>query len=60
MIHFELVTLTGIKLREAVYEVKLPTPGGVIAVYKDHAPLVSTAVTGIITVRKKENTVNFL
>jgi F-type H+-transporting ATPase subunit epsilon len=56
MIHFELVTLTGVKLRDDVFEVKLPTPQGLIAVYENHAPLVSTAVTGIITVRKKENT----
>ena len=56
MIHFELVTLTGVKLKEEVYEVKLPTPNGIIAVFKDHAPLVSAAATGIITVRKKENT----
>ncbi len=56
MIHFELVTLTGVKLRDDVFEVKLPTPQGLIAVYENHAPLVSTAVTGIITVRKKDNT----
>lgn len=56
MVHFELVTLSGIKLSESVYEVKLPTPQGLIAVYKNHAPLVSIATTGIITVRKKENT----
>lgn len=56
MIHFELVTLTGVKLRETVHEVKLPTPLGIIAVYENHAPLVSTAVTGIITVRKKSDT----
>jgi F-type H+-transporting ATPase subunit epsilon len=56
MIYFELVTLTGVKLRDTVYEVKLPTPDGIIAVYKNHAPLVSTAVTGVITVRKNENT----
>ncbi len=56
MIHFELVTLTGVKLRKSVYEVKLPTPQGLIAVYKNHAPLVSLATTGVITVREKENT----
>lgn len=56
MIHFELITLTGVKLSESVHEVKLPTPQGQIAVYKNHAPLVSIASTGIITVRKKENT----
>jgi F-type H+-transporting ATPase subunit epsilon len=56
MIHFELVTLSGVKLKESVYEVKLPTPQGLIAVYKNHAPLVSIASTGVITVRKKDNT----
>jgi len=56
MIHFELVTLTGVKLRKSVYEVKLPTPQGLIAIYKNHSPLVSLAETGIITVREKENT----
>lgn len=56
MIHFELITITGIKLKESVYEVKLPTPQGQIAVFKDHSPLVSLASTGIITVRKKDNT----
>jgi ATP synthase F1 epsilon subunit len=56
MIYFELITLTGVKLRESVYEVKLPTPQGQIAVFKNHAPLVSIASTGVITVRKKDNT----
>ncbi len=53
MIHLELVTLTGVKLRESVYEVLLPTPQGQIAVFKNHAPLVSIASTGVISVRKK-------
>ncbi len=53
MITVELITLTGVKLRESVHEVILPTPDGVIAVFKDHAPLVSVASTGVISVRKK-------
>ena len=56
MPHLELVTLTGVKLRESVYEVKIPTQSGMIAVFKDHAPLVSLAAEGVITVRKKDNT----
>lgn len=56
MIHFELITITGIKLKESVYEVKLPTPQGQIAVFKNHAPLVTLASTGVITVRMKDNT----
>jgi F-type H+-transporting ATPase subunit epsilon len=55
MIHIELVTLTGIKLSESVHEVILPTPQGLIAVFMDHAPLVSTLVAGVISVRKKDN-----
>jgi F-type H+-transporting ATPase subunit epsilon len=56
MIHFELITITGVKLKDSVYEVKLPTPQGQIAVFKNHAPLVTLASTGVITVRKKDNT----
>lgn len=55
MIHLELVTLTGTKLRETVYEVVLPTTDGTIAVFENHAPLVSTAATGVISVRRKSN-----
>ena len=55
MIHLELVTLTGMKLRESVYEVLLPTPQGQIAVFKNHASLVTLASTGVISVRSKEN-----
>jgi len=55
MIYLELVTLTGVKLRESVYEVLLPTPQGQIAVFQNHAPLVSIATTGVISVRKKDN-----
>ena len=55
MIQLELVTLSGVKLRESVYEVLLPTPQGKIAVFENHAPLVSTASTGIISVRRKSD-----
>ena len=55
MIHLELVTLTGVKLSEPVYEVLLPTPQGQIAVFQNHAPLVSIASTGVISVRRKSD-----
>lgn len=55
MINFELVTLTGVKLSESVHEVLLPTPEGQIAVFENHAPLVSTASTGVISVRRKSD-----
>ncbi len=55
MVELELVTLSGVKLREKVYEVLLPTVDGQIAVYANHAPLVSLAASGVISVRKKDN-----
>jgi len=55
MIHFELVTLSGTKFGDSVYEVLLPTPQGQIAVFPHHMPLVSIASPGIIKVRKKQN-----
>lgn len=53
MIHFELVTLNGIKFSQPVYEVQLPTPGGYIGIFENHSPLVSIASPGIIRVRHK-------
>lgn len=53
MLHFELVTLSGVKHREKVHEVMLPTPDGQIAVFEHHAPLVSVAIPGEIVVRRE-------
>jgi len=55
VIHFELVTLTGIQHEGEIYEVLLPTPEGTIAVFKNHMPLVSIISPGIIKVREKSN-----
>jgi F-type H+-transporting ATPase subunit epsilon len=55
VLRFELVTLEGTKLAEEVYEVRLPTPDGEIGVFTNHAPLVSVAVPGVITVKKQQN-----
>lgn len=55
MIRFELVTLDGTKLSEDVYEVRLPTPEGEIGVFTNHAPLVSVASPGVITVKRQQN-----
>lgn len=53
MINFSLVTLSGTKFAQDVYEVVLPTADGYIAVFANHMPLVTLAVPGIITVRHK-------
>ena len=52
MFHFQLVSLSGKKFDEDVYEVILPTLDGEIGVLQDHMPLVSVAKTGVIAVRR--------
>jgi len=52
--HFQLVSLSGKKFDDDVYEVILPTLDGEIGVLKDHMPLVSVATTGVITVRRNQ------
>lgn len=52
MIHFQLVSLSGVKLDEEVYEVTLPTMDGYIGVLPGHMPLISAAANGIVHVRK--------
>lgn len=53
MVHFELVSLDGIKFSDDVYEIILPTMDGQIGVLPGHMPLVSAATHGIVMVRRK-------
>lgn len=55
MIKFQIITLSGIKFDEEVYEIQLPTPDGNIGVFPNHMPLVSLAVPGVIAVRRNEH-----
>src|ERR1700729_3819156 len=52
MIHFQLVTLSGVKFDQDAYEIILPTLDGQIGVLTDHMPLISVATNGIVSVRK--------
>ncbi len=52
MFHFQLVSISGKKFDEDVYEVVLPTLDGQIGVLQDHMPLVSVATSGAIMVRR--------
>jgi F-type H+-transporting ATPase subunit epsilon len=54
MFNFQLVSISGKKYDEDVYEVILPTLDGEIGVLKDHMPLVSVAKPGVIIVRKEQ------
>lgn len=58
MIKFQIITLSGVKFDEDVYEVQLPTPDGNIGVFPNHMPLVSLAVPGVIAVRRNERDSN--
>lgn len=52
--NLQLITLSGAKIQEDVYEVLVPTPNGTIALYPGHMPIVTLAVPGAITVRRKK------
>jgi F-type H+-transporting ATPase subunit epsilon len=52
---FQLIALDGLKLDDDVYEVLLPTADGEIAVFPGHQPLVTLAVPGVISVRRKKS-----
>jgi F0F1-type ATP synthase epsilon subunit len=54
VIRFQLVSLSGKKFDEEVYEVVLPTLDGEIGVLQDHMPLISVAKTGAVAVRRTE------
>lgn len=56
--NLELITLLGVKLNEEVYEVIIPTADGEIAVFPGHEPLVTVAIPGVISVRRKKSDPN--
>lgn len=51
----QLITLTGLKMDDDVYEVVMPTSSGEIAVYPGHEPLVTVAVPGVLSVRRNKS-----
>jgi F-type H+-transporting ATPase subunit epsilon len=53
VVHLQIVTLTGTKFDDEVYEVILPTLDGEIGVLPGHMPLISVATSGVISVRRK-------
>lgn len=54
MIKFQIITLSGVKFDEDVYEIQLPTPDGQIGIFPNHMPLVSLAVPGLIAIKRNE------
>lgn len=55
MVHFQLVTLDGVKVDTEAYEVLLPTLDGEIGVMPGHMPLISAATNGVVSVRHNAN-----
>lgn len=53
--NLELVTLTGVKLDDPIYEATIPTVDGEIGVFPGHEPLVTLASPGVITVRRNKS-----
>lgn len=51
----ELITLSGLKMDDDVYEVLLPTADGEIAVFPGHERLITLAIPGIVSVRRNKN-----
>ncbi len=51
----ELITLSGEKLSEEVYEVTVPTIDGDISVFPGHTPIITVAKDGVLYVRRKKS-----
>lgn len=58
MIHFQLISSTGVKFDDEVFEILVPTKDGQIAVLEDHMPLLSAGTAGVLSVRKKPSDPN--
>lgn len=58
MLHLQLISLTGTKFDDSVYEVLLPTLEGQIGVLPGHMPLISVATSGVISVRRAEHDID--
>ena len=52
--HLQLITLTGVKVDQDIYELVAPTAAGEIGVFPGHEPLVTVAVPGALAVRYKK------
>lgn len=53
MMHVELIALDGSKFTGKAHEVLLPTPSGMVALFENHADLVSIVSNGAVGLRLK-------
>jgi len=52
--HLQLITLQGVRVDQAIYELIAPTSTGEIAIFPGHEPLVTLAVPGALAVRHQK------
>jgi len=57
--HFELITLTGVKYRGDIAEVSLKTAAGQIAVRPGHEPLTTIAAAGPVALHAKNGKISY-
>lgn len=55
MIHLQLITLSGREIDKDIFELIVPTIGGVIAINQDHAPLLGAIAPGVLSIRLAKN-----
>ena len=56
MIHLQLITLSGSQVDREIFELRVPTIGGEIAINGGHAPLLGAVAPGILTIRDSRDT----
>jgi len=54
MIHLELITLSGRHTDEEIFELRVPTTAGTIAINGGHAPLLGAVAPGVLSVYRKK------
>ncbi|HEY8992261.1 MAG TPA: ATP synthase F1 subunit epsilon [Candidatus Microsaccharimonas sp.] len=52
--HLQLITLTGVRVDQDIYELSAPTAAGPISIFPGHESLVSVAIPGALVVRYKK------
>ena len=51
--HFQLISASGVKYDDEAYEILVPAKDGTIAIFKEHMPLLTVGVPGVLSIRKK-------
>lgn len=53
MVKFQLISAGGVRFDDDVYEVLAPTKAGVVAIFRDHMPLLSAVAPGVLSIRRR-------